>query len=231
LQILLDVGIMIRNRTVAVQEAYMPEHVPTVIQPAARGDRAFDIYSRLLEDRIVILGSELDDVVANLITAQLLHLEAEGPEKDINLYINSPGGSGTALLAIYDTMQHIGSEVSTICLGQAASAAAVLLGAGAPGKRFALPHARILIHQPHGHIGGQAADMEIHAREVLRQRRLIAEILARHTGQTLEKISEDTDRDFILTAEDARGYGLVDEVVPARRLAGFRPAPPSSNGR
>jgi ATP-dependent Clp protease, protease subunit len=231
LQILLDVGIMIRNRTVAVQEAYMPEHVPTVIQPAARGDRAFDIYSRLLEDRIVILGSELDDVVANLITAQLLHLEAEGPEKDINLYINSPGGSGTALLAIYDTMQHIGSEVSTICLGQAASAAAVLLGAGAPGKRFALPHARILIHQPHGHIGGQAADMEIHAREVLRQRRLIAEILARHTGQTLEKISEDTDRDFILTAEDARGYGLVDEVLPARRLAGFRPGPPSSNGR
>jgi ATP-dependent Clp protease, protease subunit len=231
LQILIDVGIMIRNRTVAVQEAYMPEHVPTVIQPAARGDRAFDIYSRLLEDRIVILGSELDDVVANLITAQLLHLEAEGPEKDINLYINSPGGSGTALLAIYDTMQHIGSEVSTICLGQAASAAAVLLGAGAPGKRFALPHARILIHQPHGHIGGQAADMEIHAREVLRQRRLIAEILVRHTGQTLEKISEDTDRDFILTAEDARGYGLVDEVVPARRLAGFRPAPPSSNGR
>jgi ATP-dependent Clp protease protease subunit len=231
LQILLDVGIMIGNRTVAVQEAYMPEHVPTVIQPAARGDRAFDIYSRLLEDRIVILGSELDDVVANLITAQLLHLEAEGPEKDINLYINSPGGSGTALLAIYDTMQHIGSEVSTICLGQAASAAAVLLGAGAPGKRFALPHARILIHQPHGHIGGQAADMEIHAREVLRQRRLIAEILARHTGQTLEKISEDTDRDFILTAEDARGYGLVDEVLPARRLAGFRPGPPSSNGR
>jgi ATP-dependent Clp protease, protease subunit len=231
LQILLDVGIMIRNRTVAVQEAYMPEHVPTVIQPAARGDRAFDIYSRLLEDRIVILGSELDDVVANLITAQLLHLEAEGPEKDINLYINSPGGSGTALLAIYDTMQHIGSEVSTICLGQAASAAAVLLGAGAPGKRFALPHARILIHQPHGQIGGQAADMEIHAREVLRQRRLIAEILARHTGQTLEKISEDTDRDFILTAEDARGYGLVDEVLPARRLAGFRPGPPSSNGR
>jgi ATP-dependent Clp protease, protease subunit len=208
----------------------VPEHVPTVILPADRGERAFDIYSRLLEDRIVILGSELDDGVANLITAQLLHLEAEAPDKDINLYINSPGGSGTALLALYDTMQHIGSDVSTICLGQAASAAAVLLAAGAPGKRVALPHARILIHQPHGQIGGRAADMEIHAREVLRQRRLIDEILARHTGQSPAKISEDTDRDFILTAEQAKGYGLVDEVLPAERLAGFRPERASSNG-
>jgi ATP-dependent Clp protease protease subunit len=201
----------------------MLEHIPTVIQPASRGERAFDIYSRLLEDRIVILGSEVDDAVANLISAQLLHLEAEAPEKDINLYINSPGGSGTALLAVYDTMQHIGSDVSTICLGQAASAAAVLLATGAPGKRFVLPHARILIHQPHGQIGGQAAEVDIHAREVLRQRRLIDEILARHTGQTLQKISEDTDRDFILTADEARGYGLIDEVVPARGLADFRP--------
>jgi len=208
----------------------VPEHIPTVIQPAAGGERAFDIYSRLLEDRIVILGSELDDAVANLITAQLLHLEAEAPDKDINLYINSPGGSGTALLAVYDTMQHLGSDVSTICLGQAASAAAVLLAAGAPGKRVALPHARVLIHQPHGQIGGQAADMEIHAREVLRQRRLIDEILARHSGQPLAKISEDTDRDFILTAEQAKAYGLVDEVLRAPRLAEFPPDLPSSNG-
>jgi ATP-dependent Clp protease protease subunit len=221
---------MIRNRSVAFQEATVHEHIPTVIQPAAEGERAFDVYSRLLEDRIVILGSELDDAVANLITAQLLHLEAEAPDKDISLYINSPGGSGTALLAIYDTVQHIGSDVSTICLGQAASAAAVLLAAGAPGKRFALPHTRVLIHQPHGEIGGQAADMEIHAREVLRQRRLIDEILARHTGQSLTKISEDTDRDFILTAEQAKSYGLVDGVLPARRLAEFRPDLPSSNG-
>jgi len=208
----------------------VPEHIPTVIQPAAGGERAFDIYSRLLEDRIVILGSELDDAVANLITAQLLHLEAEAPGKDINLYINSPGGSGTALLAVYDTMHHLGSDVSTICLGQAASAAAVLLAAGAPGKRVALPHARVLIHQPHGQIGGQAADMEIHAREVLRQRRLIDEILARHSGQPLAKISEDTDRDFILTAEQAKAYGLVDEVLRAPRLAEFPPDLPSSNG-
>jgi ATP-dependent Clp protease protease subunit len=208
----------------------VPEHIPTVIQPAAGGERGFDIYSRLLEDRIVILGSELDDAVANLITAQLLHLEAEAPDKDINLYINSPGGSGTALLAVYDTMQHLGSDVSTICLGQAASAAAVLLAAGAPGKRVALPHARVLIHQPHGQIGGQAADMEIHAREVLRQRRLIDEILARHSGQPLAKISEDTDRDFILTAEQAKAYGLVDEVLRAPRLAEFPPDLPSSNG-
>jgi ATP-dependent Clp protease, protease subunit len=221
---------MIRNRSVAFQEAGVHEHIPTVIQPAAGGERAFDVYSRLLEDRIVIVGSELDDAAANLITAQLLHLEAEAPDKDINLYINSPGGSGTALLAVYDTMQHLGSDVSTICLGQAASAAAVLLAAGAPGKRVALPHARVLIHQPHGQIGGQAADMEIHAREVLRQRRLIDEILARHSGQPLAKISEDTDRDFILTAEQAKAYGLVDEVLPARRLAELRPGPPSSNG-
>ena len=221
---------MIRNQKVAFQEATVPEHIPTVIQPAAGGERAFDIYSRLLEDRIVILRSELDDAVANLITAQLLHLEAEAPDKDINLYINSPGGSGTALLAVYDTIQHLGSDVSTICLGQAASAAAVLLAAGAPGKRVALPHARVLIHQPHGQIGGQAADMEIHAREVLRQRRLIDEILARHTGQPLAKISEDTDRDFILTAEQAKAYGLVDEVLRAPRLAEFPPDLPSSNG-
>jgi ATP-dependent Clp protease protease subunit len=206
------------------------EEIPTVIREAARGERAFDIYSRLLEDRIVILGSELDDAVANLSTAQLLHQEAEAPDKDLFLYINTPGGSGTALLAIYDAMEHIGSDVSTICLGQAASAAAVLLAAGAPGKRFALPHSRILIHQPHGQIGGQAADLEIQAREILRQRRAIEEILARHTGQALEVISRDADRDFILSAEQAKGYGVVDEVLRGRRLAEFRPEAPSSNG-
>jgi ATP-dependent Clp protease, protease subunit len=209
----------------------MGEHVPTVIQPAGRGERAFDIYSRLLEDRIVMLGSEVDDAVANVIMAQLLHLESVDPDTDIGLYINSPGGSGTALLAIYDTMQHVRADVSTICLGQAASAAAVLLAAGAPGKRFATPSSRILIHQPHGQIGGQAADLEVHAREVLRQRRLIEEILARHTGQPVEKVRADTERDFILTAGEAVAYGLVDEVLPARRLAGFRhPGRPSPNG-
>jgi ATP-dependent Clp protease, protease subunit len=190
--------------------------VPMVIEQTTRGERSFDIYSRLLNDRIVILGTPIDDGVANLVVAQLLHLEAEDPEKDINLYINSPGGSGTALLGIYDAMQHVRPDVSTICVGQAASAGAVLLAAGAAGKRFALPHTRVLIHQPHGGIEGQAADMEIHAREILRQRRLIDEILARHTGQPIDRIRRDTDRDFILSAEEAREYGLVDEVIQRR---------------
>ena len=207
--------------------------VPMVIEQTTRGERSFDIYSRLLKDRIVILGMPIDDGVANLVVAQLLHLEAEDPEKDINLYINSPGGSGTALLGIYDAMQHVRPDVSTICVGQAASAGAVLLAAGAAGKRFALPHTRVLIHQPHGGIEGQAADMEIHAREILRQRRLIDEILARHTGQPIEKIRRDTDRDFILSAEEARDYGLVDEVIQRRPAltAAFDPTEePGPNG-
>jgi ATP-dependent Clp protease protease subunit len=207
--------------------------VPMVIEQTTRGERSFDIYSRLLKDRIVILGTPIDDAVANLVVAQLLHLEAEDPEKDINLYINSPGGSGTALLGIYDAMQHVRSDVSTICVGQAASAGAVLLAAGAAGKRFALPHTRVLIHQPHGGIEGQAADMEIHAREILRQRRLIDEILARHTGQPIDRIRRDTDRDFILSAEEAKDYGLVDEVIQRRPAltAAFEPNErPGPNG-
>ena len=208
-------------------------NVPIVIEQTSRGERSFDIYSRLLNDRIVVLGSPIDDAVANLITAQLLHLESENPEKDINVYINSPGGSGTALLGIYDAMQYVRSDVSTVCVGQAASAAAVLLASGAPGKRFALPNARILIHQPQGELGGQAADIDIHAREILRQRQLVDEILARHTGQPVERISKDTDRDFILGAEEAREYGVVDHVMvrPPKNVAAFRPsADPTGNG-
>jgi ATP-dependent Clp protease protease subunit len=200
--------------------------VPIVIEQTSRGERSFDIYSRLLKDRIVFLGTPIDDTVANLVTAQLLHLESDDPEKDINLYINSPGGSSTALLGIYDTMQYVRADISTICMGQAASAAAVLLAAGARGKRFALPHARVLMHQPHGEVGGQAVDIEIHAREILRQRSLVDGILARHTGQPLDKISTDTDRDFILTAEQAKDYGVIDEVITSRalpHLSEFRP--------
>jgi ATP-dependent Clp protease, protease subunit len=206
--------------------------VPFVIEETARGERSFDIYSRLLKDRIVVLGTPVDDTVANLLTAQLIHLDAEAPGKDINLYINSPGGSGTAMLGIYDTMQFVTSDVATICVGQAASAAAVLLAAGAPGKRFALRHARVLLHQPHGELGGQAADMEIHAREILRQRRLVEEIVASHTGQPLERVARDTDRDFILTAEQAKDYGVVDEVLDRRPVLGaFTPGePPPGNG-
>jgi ATP-dependent Clp protease, protease subunit len=207
--------------------------VPMVIEQTTRGERSFDIYSRLLKDRIVILGTPIDDGVANLVVAQLLHLEAEDPEKDINLYINSPGGSGTALLGIYDAMQHVRPDVSTICVGQAASAGAVLLAAGAAGKRFALPHTRVLIHQPSGGFEGQAADMEIHAREILRQRQLIDEILARHTGQPIDRIRRDTDRDFILSAEEARDYGLLDQVIQRRPAltAAFEPSEgPGPNG-
>jgi ATP-dependent Clp protease protease subunit len=190
--------------------------VPIVIEQTNRGERSFDIYSRLLKERIVFLGTEVDDNVANLIMAQLIHLEAEDPAKDISVYINSPGGSITALFAIYDTMQYIKPDVSTLCMGQAASAAAVLLAAGNKGKRYALPHARILIHQPHGQAGGQAVDIEIQAKEILRYRRLLDEILALHTGQTLEKVSKDTDRDFIMTAEEAKAYGIVDEIITTR---------------
>jgi ATP-dependent Clp protease protease subunit len=200
---------------------------PIVIEQTARGERSFDLYSRLLKDRIVILGTPIDDSVANLITAQLLHLESEDPERDISLYVNSPGGASTALLAIYDTMQYIRADVSTICVGQAASAGAVILATGARGKRFALANARILLHQPHGEIGGQAIDIEIHAQEILRQRRLVDEILSRHTKQPLEKISKDTDRDFILTAEQAKAYGVIDDVIASRRpghLTEFEPS-------
>jgi ATP-dependent Clp protease, protease subunit len=191
--------------------------IPTVIEQSARGERAFDIYSRLLKERIVVLGREVDDDVANLIVAQLLHLEAEDPEKDVKLYINSPGGSGTSMFAIYDAMQYVRPDVETTCMGQAASAAAVLLAAGAPGKRFALPNSRVLIHQPHGGAQGQSVDIEIQAKEILRQRRRMEEILAHHTGQPIERIRDDTDRDFIMTAEEAKDYGMVDHVL-ARRI-------------
>jgi ATP-dependent Clp protease protease subunit len=192
--------------------------VPIVIEQTNRGERSFDIYSRLLSERIVFLGTPIDDQVANLVMAQLLHLESEDSEKDINLYINSPGGDITSLFAIYDTMQYIKPDVSTIVMGQAASAAALLLAAGAHGKRYALPHSRVLIHQPHGGAQGQAVDIEIQAKEILRYRKLLDEILAEHTGQTLERVSKDTDRDFIMTAERAKEYGLIDEVISSRKL-------------
>jgi ATP-dependent Clp protease protease subunit len=190
--------------------------VPVVVEQTNRGERSYDIYSRLLKDRIIFLGTEIDDNVANLMNAQLLFLEHENPEQDIHIYINSPGGSITALLAMYDTMQYIKPDVSTIVMGQAASAAAVLLAAGAKGKRYGLPHSRVLIHQPSGGAGGQAVDIEIQAREILRYRRLLDQILADHTGQSVEKISKDSDRDFIMTAEEAKAYGIIDEVITSR---------------
>jgi ATP-dependent Clp protease, protease subunit len=193
--------------------------VPTVIEQTNRGERAFDIYSRLLKDRIVFLGTPIDDTVANLIMAQLLHLESEDADKDINLYINSPGGEITGLFAIYDTMQFIKPEIATYCMGQAASAAAVLLAAGTKGKRHALPHARILIHQPYSGAGGQASDIEIQAKEITRMRELLERVLAHHTGQTMEKLRKDTDRDFIMNADEAKEYGIVDEVILTRELA------------
>jgi ATP-dependent Clp protease protease subunit len=192
--------------------------VPVVIEQTNRGERSFDIYSRLLKDRIVFLGTPIDDSVANLVMAQLIHLESEDPDKDINVYINSPGGDITSLFAIYDTMQYIKPDVSTIVMGQAASAAAVLLAAGARGKRYALPHSRVLIHQPHGQAGGQAVDIEIQAKEILRYRQLLDEILAEHTGQALDKVKKDTDRDFIMTAEQAKEYGIIDDVLASRKL-------------
>jgi ATP-dependent Clp protease protease subunit len=192
--------------------------VPVVIEETPRGERSFDIYSRLLSERIVFLGTPIDDAVGNLIMAQLLHLESEDHEKDINLYINSPGGDLTALFAIYDTMQYIKPDVSTIVMGQAASAAAVLSLAGAKGKRYALPHARILLHQPYGGAEGQAVDIEIQAKEIVRNRELMNEIIASHTGQLLERVSKDTDRDFILTAEHAVEYGVVDEIITSRKI-------------
>ena len=192
--------------------------VPVVIEETSRGERAFDIYSRLLKERIVFLGTPIDDAVGNLIMAQLLHLESEDPEKDINLYINSPGGMMTTLFAIYDTMQYIKPDVSTIVMGQAASAAAVLSLAGAKGKRYALPHARLLLHQPSGGAEGQAVDIEIQAKEIVRSRELMNQIIARHTGQPLERVSKDTDRDFIMMADQAVEYGAVDEIITSRKI-------------
>ena len=190
--------------------------VPYVVEQTPRGERGMDIFSRLLSERIIFLGTEIDDTVANLIVAQLLHLESEDPAKDIQLYINSPGGLVSAGLAIYDTMQYIKCDVATICIGQCASMAAVLLAAGAAGKRFALPNSRVLIHQPLGGVQGQVADIEIGAKEMLRTRQLLDDILAKHTGQKVEKVHQDTDRDYIMTADEAKAYGLVDDVVAHR---------------
>ena len=199
-----------------IENSYL---VPTVVEQTSRGERAFDIYSRLLKERIIFLGTPIDDTVANLIMAQLLHLEGDDPEKDIALYINSPGGAMTSLMAIYDSMNFIKPDVATYCMGQAASAAAVLLAAGAKGKRFALPHARIMLHQPHiGGLEGQATDIEIHAREIIRVKDDMNEILAFHTGQDLAKIKLDTDRDFWMTAHEALKYGVVDTVLEGREL-------------
>ena len=190
--------------------------VPTVVESSNRGERAYDLYSRLLRERIIFLGTPIDDTIANLICAQLLFLESEDPDKDINLYINSPGGDITGLLAVYDTMKYIKPDVSTFCFGQAASAAAVLLAAGSKGKRYALPHARILLHQPWGGVGGQASDIEIQAREILRMKDMLNDMLASDTGQSVERIAKDTDRDFIIGAAEAVEYGLIDEVITTR---------------
>jgi ATP-dependent Clp protease protease subunit len=192
--------------------------IPTVFEQTSRGERYFDIYSRLLKDRIIFLGTPIDDTVANLIMAQLLHLESDDPDKDVFLYINSPGGSITSLFAIYDTMQYIKPEVNTVCMGMAASAAAVILAGGAPGKRFALPHARVMLHQPHGGAQGQASDIEIQARLIVQMREQLNRILAQHTGQTYEKVSLDTERDFWMIAEEAVSYGLVDSILTRREL-------------
>ena len=195
--------------------------VPTVVESSNRGERAYDLYSRLLRERIIFIGTPIDDTIANLVCAQLLFLEYEDTDKDINLYINSPGGDITALFAIYDTMKFIKPDKSTFCYGQAASAAAILLAGGTKGKRFALPHARILIHQPHGGAAGQATDIELQAREILRMRDLLNQMLAHDTGQPIEKIQKDTDRDFIMSADDARDYGIIDEVITTRELTGL----------
>ena len=191
--------------------------VPYVIEQTSRGERAYDIYSRLLKDRIIFIGTPIDDMVANTVIAQLLFLEADDPDKDISLYINSPGGVVTSGLAIYDTMNYIKCPVSTICIGQAASMGALLLASGTHGKRFSLPHARIMIHQPMGGFQGQATDIEIHAREILKLKETLNQILANHTGQSLERIHADTDRDFFMSGEDAKGYGLIDEVITKKQ--------------
>jgi len=199
-----------------IEETRALNLVPMVVEQSARGERAYDIYSRLLKERVIFLVGPVDDHVANLIVAQLLFLESENPDKDIHLYINSPGGVVTAGLAIYDTMQFIKPDVSTLCIGQAASMGALLLTAGAAGKRFCLPHSRVMIHQPLGGFQGQATDIDIHAREILKARDRLNEILARHSGQTVEKVAQDTDRDNFMSAEDARNYGLIDAVLSKR---------------
>ena len=190
--------------------------IPNVIEKTPHGERGSDIFSRLLRENIIFLGTPIDDFVANVISAQLLHLEAENPDRDINIYINSPGGDINALFAIYDTMQYVKPEITTICFGQAASAAAVLLAAGTPGKRLALKHSRILIHQPYSGAQGQVSDIEIAASEILRLKKSLEDVLAHHTGQTSEKISADTDRDFVMTADEAKEYGIIDEVIDNR---------------
>ena len=197
--------------------------VPTVVEQTNRGERAFDLYSRLLKENIVFLGTPIDDTVANLICAQLLHLESENPDRDISLYINSPGGDINSLFAIYDTMQYIKPDLTTICFGQAASAAAVLLAAGTKGKRLALPHSRILIHQPYAGAEGQVSDIELASREIQRLKTQLEEVIARHTGQSAEKVHDDTDRDFVMTADEARDYGIIDEVIDSRSLTDTGP--------
>ncbi|NBY45038.1 MAG: ATP-dependent Clp protease proteolytic subunit [Acidimicrobiia bacterium] len=195
-------------------------YVPNVTEQTSRGERVYDLYSRLLKENIIILGTPIDDTIANLVCAQLIHLESENPDKDINIYINSPGGDISALFAIYDTMQFIKNDIATICLGQAASAAAVLLAAGTKGKRLALPHSRVLLHQPYAQVGySQVTDLELAAREILRMREILEEILAKHTGQPIERIHKDTDRDFVMEATAAKEYGVIDEVISTREFA------------
>lgn len=198
-------------------QAYMP--VPYVTENTSRGERTYDIYSRLLKDRIIFLGTPIDDTVANLIMAQLLHLESDDPDKDVFLYINSPGGSITSLFAIYDTMNYIKPDVNTVCMGMAASAAAVILAGGAPGKRFALPHARVMLHQPHGGAQGQATDIEIQAKLIVEMREQLNAILAEHSGQPLEKVEKDTERDYWMLADAAKEYGIIDQVLTRRELS------------
>jgi ATP-dependent Clp protease protease subunit len=195
-------------------------YVPNVTEQTSRGERVYDLYSRLLKENIIFLGTPIDDTIANLICAQLIHLESENPDRDINIYINSPGGDITALFAIYDTMQFIRNDIATICLGQAASAAAVLLAAGTKGKRLALPHSRVMLHQPYGQVGyGQVTDLEIAAREILRMRDLLEDILSHHTGQSRERVHADTDRDFVMEAQEALEYGIIDDVISSRQFA------------
>jgi len=205
--------------------------VPIVIEQTSRGERSFDVYSRLLKDRIVFVGTPIDDIVANLVMAQLLHLESEDSEKDIHMYINSPGGAIEAGFAVYDTMQYIKPDVSTICMGQAASFAAFLLLAGARGKRYALPHARVLMHQPYGGVEGQTSDLEIQAKEFLRYRKLLDELIAEHTGQLVERVHRDTDRDYIMTAEQAKDYGVIDDVISSRKSQSGMAALTPTDGR
>src|SRR5579859_2251246 len=213
------------------QERAIEYLVPMVVESTNRGERAFDIYSRLLKDRIVFIGTPIDDQVANLVIAQLLFLQSEDPEKDVHLYINSPGGVVSAGLAIYDTMQYIRPKVSTICIGMAYSMAAVLLAGGSAGHRFALPHANILIHQPMGGMQGQATDIQIHAKEILRTRELLNQIISRHSGQPMERVSQDTERDYFMTPEQAKAYGVIDDIIQQPEMASVVAGARSNGGR